>query len=150
RLSGHDPQRLVELGQMYRGRGDLAQAGQQAARAIAANPQLASAWTLRGQVLQDAGNLSDALASYHRALTYQETIPEVQVAISQIYRQEGLPQCSLAMLQALSASFPPGQTPTDVLVQEGFALGALGRHQEAAHTLAQACRQCGDPSADLL
>src|SRR5262249_8090783 len=75
---------------------------------------------------------------------------EVQVAISQIYRQEGLPQCSLAMLQALSASFPPGQTPTDVLVQEGFALGALGRHQEAAHTLAQACRQCGGPSAALL
>src|SRR4029453_7229471 len=45
--SGHAPERAVELGRMYRGRGDLARAGEQAERAIAANPQLATAWALQ-------------------------------------------------------------------------------------------------------
>jgi len=40
RLSGHDPERLVRLGQMYLARGDLAGAARQADVAIAANPQL--------------------------------------------------------------------------------------------------------------
>ena len=67
RLSGDDPDRLVRLGQMYRSRGDLSQASKQAAQAIAANPQLASAWALRGDVLLAQGSRSEALASFHRA-----------------------------------------------------------------------------------
>ena len=149
RLSGHDPERMVELGRMYRGRSDLARAGEQAERAIAANPQLAAAWALQGEVLQDQGSLSEALASYHRALSYQQPFAEVQLAIAKIYGQQGRPQRSLATLQALAASFPPGQTPNDVVVQEGLALGALGRHQDAARTLAGACQR-GNPSAELL
>jgi tetratricopeptide (TPR) repeat protein len=149
RLSGHDPERVVELGRMYRKRGNLARAGEQAERAIAANPQLAAAWALQGEVLQDAGHFNEALASYHRALSYQQPLPEVELAIAEIYRREGRPQRSLATLQALAASYPPNQTPFEVLVQEGFALGALGRHQDAARSLAQACQR-GNPSAELL
>ena len=34
-----------------------------------------------GEVLQLQGNHSEALASYHRALSYEQPLPEVQVAI---------------------------------------------------------------------
>jgi Flp pilus assembly protein TadD len=60
RLSGHDPERLVQLGNMYLDRGELARAGAQADRAIAANRALASAWALRGKVLQSQGSRSPA------------------------------------------------------------------------------------------
>jgi tetratricopeptide (TPR) repeat protein len=138
RLSGHDPERLVQLGQMYRSQGDLGRAAAQAERAIAANPQLAAAWALRGEVLQSQGNRSEALDSYHRALAFRQPFPEVQLAIAEIYMQENRPQRALATLQALAACYPPGQVPPDLLVREGLAMRALGRHHDAARVLAAA------------
>lgn len=149
RLAGHDPVRLVQLGNMYLGVGDLPRAGDQAERAIAASPELAAAWALRGDVLQGQGNLSAALASYHRALAYQEPFPAVQLAIAEIYRRENRPERSLATLQSLAASFPTGQAPADVLIAESRAMQALGRHHDAALKLALVARR-GNPSADLL
>jgi tetratricopeptide (TPR) repeat protein len=149
RLSGHDPERLVQLGNMYLGVGDLTRAADQADRAIAASPELAIAWALRGDVLERQGQLTAALASYHRALAYQTPFPTVQLAIAEIYRQEHRPERSLATLQALASSFPAGQAPPDLLVRQSLALQALGRHHEAARTLAQAAGRA-NPSADLL
>jgi tetratricopeptide (TPR) repeat protein len=149
RLSGHDPERLVRLGQMYLVRGNLAGAGRQADAALSANPQLAAAWALRGQVLRAQGNRSETLASYHRALSYQAFYPEVQLAIAEIYAAENRPERALATLQSLESSYPRGQAPTAVLVGEALALRALSRHGDAARLLADAVRQT-NPSADLL
>jgi tetratricopeptide (TPR) repeat protein len=149
RLSGHDPERLVRLGQMYLERGSFVGAERQADVAIAANPQLAAAWALRGQVLQAKGNRTDALASFHRALSYQSSYPEVQLAIADIYAAENRPERALATLQSLESSFPRGQAPSSVLVGEALALRALSRHRDAARLLADAVRQT-NPSADLL
>lgn len=149
RVSGHDPERLVQLGRMYRSQGDLARAGQQARQAIAANPHLASAWALQGEVSAAQGNRSEALASFHRALSCQQQFPEVQLAIASIYEQENRPQRALATLQSLAASFPPGQAPLEVVIRESLALRALGRNQDALQSLAQAAER-GNPPADLL
>jgi tetratricopeptide (TPR) repeat protein len=137
RLSGHDPERLVRLGQMYALRGEINLASHQADLAIAANPALASAWALRGQVCRARGDADEALASFHRALSYQQPLPDVQLAISEIYLQQGRPQRALATVQALSASYPLGRAPANVLVHEAHALRALDRPQEAARLLAQ-------------
>ncbi len=149
RLSGSDPERLVRLGQMYLARGDLSRAGRQAELAIATNSQLFSAWALRGQVLQAQGDRSSALTSYHRALSFGTPLPEIQLAIAEIYTHENRPQRALATLQSLSGSFPPGRVPREVVVREGLALRDLGRHQDAASTLARAA-QYGDPPLALL
>src|SRR5262245_19137922 len=138
RLSGNDPERLVRLGQMYRQSGDLPLAGREADRAIANNPTLASAWALRGQVWQGQGNRAEALTSYHRALSYQQPLPEVQLAVAEIYEQENRPQRALATLQALAATYPAGQVPPEVSHREGLALHALGRHQDGERALARA------------
>jgi tetratricopeptide (TPR) repeat protein len=149
RLSGSDPERLVRLGQMYLARGDLSRAEGQAELAIAANSQLFSAWALRGQVLQAKGDRSAALTSYHRALSFGSPLPEIQLAIAEIYTQENRPQRALATLQSLSGSFPPLQVPRDIVVREGLALRELGRHQDAARTLARAARYSDPPLALL-
>jgi len=149
RLSGHDPERLVRLGHMYLARGNLAGAAKQADAAVAVNPQLAAAWALRGQVLQAQGHRGEALASFHRALSYQASYPEVQLAIADIYAAENRPERALATLQSLEANYPRGQAPTAVLVGEALALRALSRHGDAARLLADAIRQT-NPSADLL
>jgi tetratricopeptide (TPR) repeat protein len=149
RLSGHDPERLVQLGHMHREQGDLARAAEQADRAITANPQLASAWALRGEVERASGRPTTALASFHRALALQPHFPPVQLAVSEIYMAENRPQQALATLQALGNDFPPGQAPIDLLVRQSDALQKMGRQPDAARTLAAAAER-GNPSADLL
>jgi tetratricopeptide (TPR) repeat protein len=149
RLSGHDPERLVQLGKMYLARGELARAGDQAERAIAANRQLASAWALRGQVLKAQGSKTAALASFHRALALEPRYPEVQLGLAEIYSLQGRPQRALATLQSLADSLPPDQIPLELLVQQGLALREMGRYQDAARSLAQAARR-GEPTVDLL
>ena len=149
RLSGHDPGRLVQLGNMYLARGELARASAQADRAIRANRDLASAWALRGKVHQTQGSRTEALASFHRALTLQPQHQEVQLAIAEIYREQGRPQQALATLQDLSDSLPDEQVPMEVLVEQGLALRQLGRHRDAARSLAQAAER-GNPPVDLL
>ena len=149
RLSGHDPERMVQLGKMYLARGQLLAAAAQAEAAIAANRQMASAWALHGQVLQAQGSRTEALASFHRALSYQQQFPEVQLALAEIYKEQNRPQRALATLQALADALPPSQVPVEVLVQQGLALRELARHQDAALCLATAAARC-EPSADLL
>jgi len=149
RLSGSDPERLVRLGQMYRARGDLARAGRQADAAIAVNGQFAAAWALRGHVLLAQGDSTSALTSFHRALSYEQPLPDVQLAIARIYAQENRPQRVLATLQSLAATYPADQVPQEVLIQQGLALRALGRHQDAVTALVAAA-QIGDQSPELL
>jgi Flp pilus assembly protein TadD len=149
RLSGHDPERLVQLGEMYLARGDLAGAAAQADRAIRANRQLAAAWALRGNVLRAQGSRTEALASFHRALTIRQQYPEVQLALAETYSEQGRPHQALATLQSLADGFPPQQVPVDVLIHQGIALRNLGRHRDAAASLAQAAERAS-PSAELL
>jgi tetratricopeptide (TPR) repeat protein len=149
RLSGDDPERLVQLGGMYLQLGQLAPAAELGERAIAANRQLPKAWALRGDVLRAKGELTDALASYHRALSLQEHYPEVQFAVAEIYCQDRRPQRALATLQSLGDFYPPGTIPTNVLYRQGLVLRQLGRYHDAARALAAATEK-GEPSAEML
>ncbi len=149
RLSGDDPERMVQLGNMYLSLGQLDRAQAIADKAIAANRHLSGAWALRGDIQRGQNRMTDALASYHRALSLREHYPEVQFALAELYSQQGRPQRALATLQSLSDDFPPGQIPTNVLYREGLVLRQLGRYQDAAKALAQAS-QTGEPSAELL
>ena len=149
RLSGDDPERVVQLGKMYLERGELRRAAVQAEKAIAANRQLASAWALRGDVQRAEGSRTEALASYHRALCYQPQFPEVQLALADVHSQQGKPQRALATIQALADHYPAGQIPSDVSYRQGLVLRSLGRYHESAECLAIAARQ-SNPSVELL
>ena len=149
RLSSNDPKLLVELGEMHLAGGDLARAAERAEQAVAADGRSASAWALRGDVLRRTGHAAEALACYHRALTYQEHFPHVQLAAADIYRKSGRPQRTLATLELLAGQYPPGQEPAEVLFHKGLALKSLSRFDEAAETLAAAVKG-GDCTPEML
>jgi tetratricopeptide (TPR) repeat protein len=147
-LSGDDPERLVQLGQMRHARGDSHRALALADRAIAGNRQLPAGWALRGRILQSQGEQTAALTAYHRALSLQGHYPDVQLAIAEIYSQQQRPQRALATLQALASRYPPGEAPLEVVVREGLAYRDLGRYPEAVRSLAQATQR-GAASANV-
>jgi tetratricopeptide (TPR) repeat protein len=148
RYSGGDPTRRVRLGQMYRSVGDLARANAQVDQALSSNSQLGPAWALRGQVLFAQGNRGEALASFHRALSYDSALPGVQLAIAEIYEQENRPQRALATLQSLAANAPPGQA-AEIAIRQSRALVALGRQGDAISLLAKAAERNDAPAAIL-
>jgi tetratricopeptide (TPR) repeat protein len=141
RLSAGDPQRRVRLGQMHRATGDLAQARGQAEEAIAGNPQMAAAWALKGQLLMAQGQRNEALANFHRALSFDAELPEVQLAIADIYAAENKPQRALATLQSLAQSSPQVAQASEITIRQARALAALGRRDDALNMLAQAGRR---------
>ena len=149
RLSGGNAELLVRLGDMYLARGELQRAANQAEAAIGANRQLASAWALRGDVLLQAGDHRECLASYHRALSYQEHYPRVQLAIAHTYQQQGRHARALATLRSLADGYPVDEVPPEVLFLQGIALKQLDRHESAVETLTEAAKQ-GEPTSELL
>jgi tetratricopeptide (TPR) repeat protein len=149
RLSGNDPERLVRLGSMYLHQEEVRRALALAQRAIDNNSQLAGAWALRGQALLTAGDLHESLASFHRAISIDPNVPDVQLAIADIYSRQNRPQRALATLQTLAERFPAKQVPAGVRYREGLALRALGRPHDAIRVLAEAAER-GPASADLL
>jgi tetratricopeptide (TPR) repeat protein len=149
RLSGDDPERMVQLGNMYLSLGQLDRSKAFADKAINANRHLAGAWALRGDIERAQGRASEALASYHRTLSLQPHYPDVQFALAEMYAQQSRPQRALATLQSLADDFPPGQIPSNVLYREGLVLRQLGRYQDAAKALAMASEK-GEPSAEAL
>ncbi len=134
-LSGGAAPMQVRLGDMYLAAGDLAGARYWGEKAIAVDQKLPGAWALLGKVHQRMGEDDAALANFHRALSYQPHLPDVQLAVASIYRQSDRPQRMLATLQRLQENYPPGEQPTEVLAQLGAAYKRLGRYENAVQTL---------------
>ncbi|MCA9119876.1 MAG: tetratricopeptide repeat protein [Planctomycetaceae bacterium] len=149
KLSGGDPNLVVRLGEMYLAQGNAPRAWQQAERAIQSNRQLPCAWALRGDVRRYEGKLDEALAEYHRSLSFEGYCPHVQLALASIYREQNRPRRALSTLNALAEHYPPDEMPQDILLEQGLALKALGRHENAAALLAQATQR-GEPTTELL
>jgi len=141
RLSGGNAELLVRLGDMYLAQGDLQLAARQAELATRANRQLASAWALQGDVLSRTGHPGESLASYHRALSYRQHYPRVQLAVAETYRLQGRHARALATLRSLADGYPGGEVPQHVLVCQGIALKELGRYEAAIETLAEAATE---------
>jgi tetratricopeptide (TPR) repeat protein len=148
-LSGGDAELLVLLGDMYFARGDLSGASRQADMAIARNRQLACAWALRGDVLRRQDREDQALADYHRALSFQRSYPRVQMAVAEIYRAQCRYMRALATLRCLADGYAGNDRPQGVLFLEGLVLKDLGRYEEAVQSLSAAAKS-GQPSRELL
>jgi len=149
KLSGGDSTLVVRLGEMYLAQGDAERAWQQAELAIQSNRQLPCAWALRGDVRRQQGKLQEALAEYHRSLSFEGHCPHVQLALASIYREQNRPRRALSTLASLAEHYPPDEMPQELLLEQGLALKALGRYENAASLLAQAVQR-GEPSAELL
>lgn len=149
KLSGNDPQRLVQLGEMHLALRNFPKAAECADAAIEKNCRLHTAWALRGNVHVARGQTDDALSDYHRALAYEPHQPAVQIAVANIYLQQKREPRALSVLETLVEQCPPGEAPVEALGLAGGTLRRLGRHAEATEMLSAACSR-GAPTAELL
>ncbi|TWU43064.1 cellulose synthase subunit BcsC [Novipirellula aureliae] len=138
RLSASDPKRVQRLGRMYLNVGRLEEAQKQSQIALATSRSSADVWALRGDCLLAAGQLTDALAAYHRALAIQPDYPEVQLQTAEIYHRENRYGRLLATLDRLQDSVGAEATPVRADVLQGIAMRHAGRFAEAQKSFARA------------
>jgi tetratricopeptide (TPR) repeat protein len=149
KIGACDPGLTVRTGEMYLDMGQVNSAGQLVDEALRVDPKFAPAWALRGRISSASGKPREALADYQRSLGYAPDNYNVAILVAETYRETNQPQQALVALQTLADRFPPGDAPQQVLHMQGIALGALGRHDDAARMLSQATQR-ERPSADLL
>ncbi|MCE9546331.1 MAG: tetratricopeptide repeat protein [Planctomycetia bacterium] len=148
RLSANDVMLAVRCGEMYLGVGELDAAQRRADRAVAIDPTSADAWALRGRVMAARGDLPAALADTQRALGYRRDDRQLLYATSEIYSRLKRPDRSLMCLESLAETYPAGEEPQQLLVEQGQMLAVLNRHGEAAQSFERALRR-GRPTAEL-
>ncbi len=149
KLAGEDPGLVVRCGEMYLALGQVSQAVERAEEALRLDPKHPQAWALRGQVASTNGRPREALADYQRALGYAPDDTQLALLVAEAYRQLNEPERALTALQALGGRYAAGEEPQQVLYLQGLALGALGRHDDAARCLAHAARR-DRPSGEIL
>ena len=148
-LSGqHDPVALTKLGQMELDVGELESALRHADQALESDGKLAAAWSLRGLVLRQHGDASQALTCFFRSLSLDRDNTETRIQIAQIYRARNQPQRALAILGAAGGGAGGSMTPRHDFLR-GLVLRELSRPQDAAVALARA-REGGLTSPELL
>jgi tetratricopeptide (TPR) repeat protein len=138
RLSPGDTSLCIDGGQMYMELGLLDDADRLSREAVRVTPRSEKAWRLHGQVALARGRPEEALADYHRALAIAPDDRELILDTAEIYRRLGRPQRALATLAILGESYPPNQTPPQVLALEGMAQEALDRPTDAIESYRQA------------
>ncbi|MFM9196673.1 MAG: tetratricopeptide repeat protein [Planctomycetia bacterium] len=131
RLSPGDTGLCIDGGRMYMELGLLDDADQLAREAVRMAPRSDKAWRLHGQVALARGRPEQALADFHRALAIAPDERDLILETAEVYRRLGRPQRALATLAILGESYPPNQTPAQVLALEGMAQEALERPGDA-------------------
>ncbi len=138
RLSAGDPKFVQRLGRMYLELGRLQEAETHSLWALESKRDSSEAWALRGDCLKAAGELDDALASYHRALALQPDYAEVQLQAADIYLAQRRFDRLLATLDRLQDGMGVDDAPSQVDLLQGIAMRELGRAEEARRCFARA------------
>jgi tetratricopeptide (TPR) repeat protein len=139
-------QRLAEM-RLEMGQSDLAL--ESAQRAINLEPKMAAAWAVRGGAKWARHEPMEALADYHRALGFRPDDRKILLDLAEIYRELNRPDRTLAILQGVAESYPPGEEPPRVLYLEGLAYLAEGRNDDAIEVLSSA-RKGDHPTPEIL
>ncbi len=148
-LAPDEPKIALRAAQMRIAMNQTTEAAALLEKVIDADSKNPAVWAMRGRLRRKAGELSESLADYHRALGYRPDDREMLLEIAEVYRQLNRPLPALATLQTLSDTYPPGEESPHVLYLTGMAYSALGRYDEAVDCLGQA-RDRGPASPDVL
>jgi tetratricopeptide (TPR) repeat protein len=149
RLAGDDATLRVRLAEMHLHGGQLVEARQTAEQALDLDPKLPGAWAIQGRVMGATGQPEEALANFHRALSFAPQDQQILLEIANLYCHLNWPQRALATLQSLAEGCSPGDEPQEVLWLTGRAYTALGRYEEAVESLSAAAER-GEPTPELL
>lgn len=149
-ISGDNPDLIVRLGEMNFEAGFTDQALQQADLALDRQRRHPGAWALRGKVLHQRQQLDEALECYQRALIGQPSMPDVQLAIAEIYQATGRPQRAYATLEYMTDNQAEERISSKAWMVKGLALADLGEEPAARECLKNAALCAGDEETELL
>ena len=138
RLSGRNPEYVVQLGEMSLDVGDRKSARDYALGVLTVNHKNADAWALLGDTHQSERDWTNAEECYNRALLERSDFPRVQLSVAEINRHTGQPKRALAILDRMTDLHASASTDPEVLLIRGIALADLNRGIEAAEALALA------------
>jgi len=144
-----DPTLHVRAGEMYLAMRDYPRARRHAETALGLDVDQGAAWALRGQIHRAEGDIRQALADLHRALSHSPEDARLLLALAELHRDSNQPQRALATLEALADVYPPGEQPPEVLYLRGVTYHALARYDEAAERLRAASLR-GKPTTQIL
>lgn len=148
RLSDRDASLAVRSGEVYLAMGQLEAAERRAARALQIDIASADAWALRGRITAMRGDKRQALADFQRAIGYRRDDRQLLYEMAQLYRQLDRPDRALVCLQTLADTYPSGEEPRELLIDQAQTLTAVARHVDAAACYERALKR-GDPTSDL-
>lgn len=99
---------------------------------------------LLGRLHDQAGNATQAIRAYQRALSSRPTDIDAQRAIAQLYRRQGERELEIAAYRRLVQLAP---RETDWVIELADLLVNSGHRDEALQMLAEASRRSGDDSS---
>jgi tetratricopeptide (TPR) repeat protein len=149
RLAPENAAILARIAEMRLAMGRTDAAWEAAQQAIALEPKLAPAWVVRARVMHAAGNSTQALADYHRALSFCPDDRSIPCEIAALYLELKQPQRALLAIQGLADKYSPGDEPQEVLYYQGLGYLALHRYNDAADSLSAATLR-ERPTAEIL
>lgn len=147
-LSHGDPRLRVELGEMHLKSDHPLLAARQADLALENNQRFAPAWVLRGKTEKSNRNFEQALASFQRAMSYSNNLPDVEMEIVETYQLMQQPMKALAAVEQLLIKYPSHDLPETAVIAKGVALINLKQYPPAIDVL-QAASEKQNPSSDI-
>ena len=149
RLTPEDAGLHARIAEMHLVMHQLDAARARVTQALELDPKLATAWAIRARVSYAAGQPREALAEYHRALGYAPDDRQVLLETAVLYRELNESPRALVTLHSLCDTYSPGEEPQQVLYLLGLTYLDLGRHEDAAGSLALAIKR-GPATAEML
>jgi tetratricopeptide (TPR) repeat protein len=148
--ASRDPKLITELGEMQLDAGHWLEANGQAERALQMDYRCASAWALKARVHQVKGENDIALANFQRAASLDPEFAGVQLAIAEIYSENGEPLRALSAIEKLLQKHPLDQQSEKVLLAKGEVLTDLQQWNAAIEVLQSACDRSNSSSLAFL
>ncbi len=149
RLADKDAATHVALAKKYLALGQIAQAERAVSQAMRLDSKLPAGWVMQGELRQAQGRLREAMADYYRALALRPEDRDIHARIADLYLQLGEPHRALTVLRTLAETYGPGEEPQPLLLAQGRAYTALGRHAEALEAFSAAARRT-NPTPEIL
>ncbi|MEM7454492.1 MAG: tetratricopeptide repeat protein [Planctomycetota bacterium] len=139
--TSNDPSARVRLGEIYLANGQWFPARQEAERALEADRKLAAAWVLLGRTELVKGAYHSALENYHRAMSCDPDLHELQLEIAAVYQRLNQPERALSMIEQFVSRYPEESVPEAAEIARGQALLDMGQHATAIGVFADATRR---------
>jgi len=137
-LAPDDPQALLAVVRVWYRRRDWDRCRAMLDEGVERFPSSAAVFSVRARLNERTNRLDEAQRDATRAVELDPRDPMAHLELGKLHRRRGSPQAAVDCLDRAKELGPSGKTGIDTLVELGFALDELGRHDEAFDRMTEA------------